>query len=44
MVPWWLFDVLYYERMYGILVFGVWWGVVGHGTEIRHRSLATRSS
>lgn len=28
MVPWMLFDILYYDRLYGLLILGVWWGVV----------------
>jgi O-antigen ligase len=44
MVPWLLFDILYYDRVYGLLALGVWWGLVAQGTANRQTSLATRSS
>jgi O-antigen ligase len=44
MVPWLLFDILYYDRVYGLVIFGVWWGVVGQSIATRQTSLVTRSS
>jgi O-antigen ligase len=44
MVPWMLFDILYYDRVYGLAVLGVWWGVVARTDGRSQTSRSTRSS
>lgn len=45
MVPWMLFDILYFDQLVSLVVFAVWLGGLGWATaQSRHTSLVSRSS